>query len=558
MDKRISRRAFVAGAGMASAALLAGCASGATGADSKTQDGAWDKETDVLVVGAGGAGLTAAVAAQDTGASVTIIEKATVPCETGYGATRSSGGNGCMVKDVDGALEYIKAQSLGFADEEVARAWAEAGTTLTGFLDDHGVNYLVRDDQPGADFPNFPGADSLCAIQISDPDNPAAVRGGGYYLRTMIPLFIDGGGELLTDTRATDLVQDESGAIIGVKALQGGAETTIRAKKAVILACGGFEGNERMMFDYMRTFPLAGMSWPLNTGDGLVMCQKVGADLWHMNNCCAQGYGFRYPGFFQLRTGLNGAGFPEKSYIFVNKRGQRFECENPNKAGGPYGHRSYLDYNRFDTSNEQVDGGFDNNPFYAIMDSKVIAAGPLFTPSPNSGIRAVDPADGGLAEEWSDDNAAEIAAGYLLEADTFEELAEKINAYSADEGYVMEGSALAATVSRYNGFCASGEDADFGRPAQSGDAANLVPLDTPPFYALRLQPSVYNTVGGPRKNGRAQVLHASGAIIPRLYAVGAFSEATDQSYTMYGQNWAEILNFGRIAGQSAAGEEPLA
>ena len=108
------------------------------------------------------------------------------------------------------------------------------------------------------------------------------------------------------------------------------------------------------------------------------------------------------------------------------------------------------------------------------MDSKVIAAGPLFTPSPNSGIRAVDPADGGLAEEWSDDNAAEIAAGYLLEADTFEELAEKINAYSADEGYVMEGSALAATVSRYNGFCASGEDADFGRPAQSGDAANLV------------------------------------------------------------------------------------
>ena len=139
-----------------------------------------------------------------------------------------------MVKDVDGALEYIKAQSLGFADEEVARAWAEAGTTLTGFLDDHGVNYLVRDDQPGADFPNFPGADSLCAIQISDPDNPAAVRGGGYYLRTMIPLFIDGGGELLTDTRATDLVQDESGAIIGVKALQGGAETTIRAKKAVI------------------------------------------------------------------------------------------------------------------------------------------------------------------------------------------------------------------------------------------------------------------------------------------------------------------------------------
>lgn len=559
MKENLTRRSFMVGAGIASVAALAGCAS--TTAESKPAAAdagiAWDLETEVLVVGAGGAGLTAAVAAQDEGAKVTIIEKATVECETGYGVTRSSGGNACVVVDVDGAVEYIKAQSLGFADETVARAWAEQGLSLADFMDKHAVNYVLREDQPGADFPNFPGADSLIAMQIADPDNPTTVRGGAYYLRTMIPQFKDGGGELVLDTQATEFIQNDTGEVIGVKALQNGAEISIHATKAVIMTCGGFEANPQMMFDYMRTFPIAGLAWPLNTGDGVKMCQAIGADLWHMNNVCAQGYGFQYPGFFELRTGLNGAGFPAKSYIFVNRRGLRFECENPNKAGGPLGHRSYLDYNRFDTSNEQVNGGFDNNPFYAIMDSKVIEAGPIFKPSPNSGIRAVDPADGGLSEEWSEDNSKEIKAGYLIKADTLEELAAKINEYSKDEGYVMEGAALVATVEKYNGFCSAGEDAEFGRPATNADEPNLIALDTPPFYALRLMPSVYNTVGGPRKNGKGQILHVSGDPIPRLYAAGVFSEATDQSYTMYGQNWAEIINFGNITGRNAAAEEPL-
>lgn len=556
----LTRRSFVGAAGAAGAALAAGAAAAGTAAASEaasSAEPAWDIETEVLVVGAGGAGITAATAALDEGAQVLVIEKATVECETGYGVTRSSGGNGCMVKDTGKAIEYINAQSLGFYDPEVAESWAEEGTTLPDFLDDHDVNYVVRDDQPGADFPNFPGADGLVAVQISDPDNPTTVRGGAYYLRTMIPQFIENGGQLQLDTRATEFVLGDDGAVVGVKALQGGSEVAIHAKKAVIMACGGFEGSADLMFNYMRTFPLAGLAWPLNVGDGLKMCQAIGADLWHMNNVASQGYGFQYPGFFELRTGLNGAGWPAMSYIFVNKRGLRFECENPNKAGGPLGHRSYLDYNRFDTSNEQVNGGFDNNPFIAVMDSKVVSAGPIFRPSANSGIRAVDPADGGLAQEWSEDNSAEIEAGYLLQADTLEELAEKINEYCKDDGYVMDGAALAATVEQYNGYCAAGEDPDFGRPAQNGDVENLVPLDTPPYYALRLQPSVYNTLGGPRKNGKGQVKNAFGEVIPRLYAAGAFSEATEQSYTMYGQNWAEILNFGRICGRNAAAEETL-
>lgn len=561
MEKQLSRRSFLTGTALlgSAAALggLVGCGESGSKSSDKAAKESWDMETEVLVVGAGGAGLTSAMHAIEAGAKVTIIEKATVECETGYGVTRSSGGNGCMVKDVDGALKYIKAQSLGHNDEEVSKAWAEAGKTLTDFLDKYNINYVVRNDQPGADFPNFPGADALVAIQISDPENATKVRGGAYYLRTLIPQFIEAGGEIVIDTQATHILKNDSGEVIGVTALQGGKEIKIHALKAVIMACGGFEGSEDMMFNYMRTFPLAGLAWPLNIGDGVKMCQEIGADLWHMNNCCSQGYGFQYPGFFELRTGLNGAGFPAKSYIFVDKLGSRFLCENPNNAGGPYGHRCYLDYNRFDQSRQQVNGGFNNNPFYTIMDSKVIESGPIFKPSPNSGIRAVDPADGGLSEEWSDDNSAEISAGYLLKADTLEDLAAKINEYSRDEGYVMDGTALAATVATYNDYCAAGTDPDFNRPATVNDEANLIALDTPPYYALRLQPSVYNTLGGPRKNGKGQVKNVSGEVIPRLYAVGAFGEATEQSYTMYGQNWAEILNFGNICGTNAAAEEPL-
>ncbi|MBQ3106547.1 MAG: FAD-binding protein, partial [Eggerthellaceae bacterium] len=133
--KDFSRRSFLIGAataGIASAGMLAGCSTG--GAKEEKPAMSWDLETEVLVIGAGGAGLTAAVAAQDAGAQVMIIEKGTVESEFGYGVTRSSGGNGCMVKNVEGALKYIKAQSLGFNDEEVSRAWAEQGMKLTDFL----------------------------------------------------------------------------------------------------------------------------------------------------------------------------------------------------------------------------------------------------------------------------------------------------------------------------------------------------------------------------------------------------------------------------------------
>ena len=562
MGTEISRRSFLVGAGVAGAAsvaFLAGCSSENNPSGEATpQDSnaiSWDLETEVLVVGAGGGGITAAATAVDEGASVLVLEKASAENENGYGATRSSGGNGCSVHDTAAAVRYLEASNIGLIDKAVEEAWAEYGTTVTDWLDDHGLNWKIQEGM-GADFPNFPGAEGLQAVQIADPDKPAEVRGGSYYLSTMIPYIKGKGAEIVVGTEVTDLVQNDAGEVIGVVAKQGGKEVKIQAKKAVILATGGFEGNPDMLANYARCYPVAGMSWPLNTGDGIRMCQAIGADLYHMNNMCSQGYGFQYPGFFQARTGLNGANWPAMSYIFVNKLGKRFLCENPNRAGGPLGHRSYLDYNTFDTSNEQVDGGFRDTPFYSVFDSKVIEAGPIFAPTTNSGIRIIDPADGGLTEDWSEDNSVEIEKGYILKADTLQELAEKINENSAHEGYVMDPEALASTVEEYNANCAAGVDPLFGRPETSGDKPNLVALDTPPFYALRLIPTLYSTCGGPRKNEKSQVLDTKGEVIPRLYVSGVLGESAAQSYTVYGQNWSEIWNFGRISGTNAAAETP--
>lgn len=81
-------------------------------------------------------------------------------------------------------------------------------------------------------------------------------------------------------------------------------------------------------------------------------------------------------------------------------------------------------------------------------------------------------------------------------------------------GYALDPAALAGTVASYNDYCTEGIDPNLGRPAETSQAENLVPLDTPPYYAVRLMPSIYNTAGGPRKNAKSQAVKPGGVPIP--------------------------------------------
>lgn len=556
VSTNLNRRSFIKGAALAGVAAAAtGLAACSTDDESLAATGAsemaWDSETDVLVVGFGGAGAVSAVTAFEEGSAVMILEKAP---HTGGGVSGVSGANTCGVLDADKAFEYVKAACQGSTPDEVLRAWADEGATLADWLDEHGIGYEDRGDAVGFSTLAAGDEDIARTLSLTDPDDKANA-GGHYFIQWATQFMEDNGIEIRFDTQATDLVQDPATkAILGVKALSSGREVAIRAKKAVILATGGFEANSEMMANYVRPWPVKPGGWPFNTGDGIKMAQAVGADLWHMANVCGSGYVFDEPDHIIGRTNFknyvqNGA------FLFVNRHGERFQCEHPATY---WSHLSTLAYDRFDESRKQATTGYRDIPFYIVFDETLRSAGSLFPDKGKVSGMPLVPADlGGQDHTWSDDNQEEIEMGWILKADTLEELAQAINEHAAADGFAMEGSALAATVERFNGFCAARQDDDFGRPADQGDSDNLIALTNPPYYAMRFVPSLCSTCGGPVKNALGQILDVKGAIIPRLYGAGVVSHAAGFTYPFSGFNWSEVFNGGRIAGRNAAAEQSL-
>jgi hypothetical protein len=174
-------------------------------------------------------------------------------------------------------------------------------------------------------------------------------------------------------------------------------------------------------------------------------------------------------------------------------------------------------------------------PMFMIMDHALISAGPLYNKEPNRGWTAmIDRYD------WSDDNSAEIAHGWIRKADSIAELAGMLG---------LDAGVLQGTVARWNAQMAEGEDLDYGRKLM------LEPVARPPFYAVELSPAMLNTQGGPRRNERAQVLRPDGTPLPRLYSAGELGSIFSYLYQGTG-NIGECLGFGRIAGRNVAAEEP--
>lgn len=558
-NEGFSRRGFLRGAGVAATAVavagVAGCATAGSGAQGAA-DVKWDRETEVLVLGFGGAGAVAAAAAHEEGAEVLILEKA--PKEGG-GTTRISTGYSSIVLDPKGALEYLRTQVKGLTPQEVFETYVQEGATLTDWLDDHGIVYTDVSSVLGSDYKNWPGSDAFGAVGFTNADG---TNSGTAVFDWATQYMADNGIEILFDARAYQLVQDPSTReVVGVRARHAdGSEMAVRAKKAVIMCTGGFECNDEMIGNYLVPSPLAREGWMFNTGDGVKMGQEIGADLWHMNMLDAYGVTFTAPGDVTGRFGLNGATCATGSFMWVNRNGKRFMCENPSNIGTPLAHRSVNRFALFDDIPGKLPLGYDSSyrdiPFYLLIDQKQFEAAPLYDNNQTAGCGLIDKELGGV-EPWSEDNKQELEKGWILKGDTVEELVKRMNANSADEGYHMDPADLQATIDAYNADCAAGVDTLFDRPATVNDAPNLVPLDTPPYYALRLMPCMNTTKGGPVKNGNAQILDTHGEVIPRLYEAGTLGHTAAQVYCIFGANLAECFNFGRIAGRNAAAETPL-
>jgi len=316
----------------------------------------------------------------------------------------------------------------------------------------------------------------------------------------------------------------EDGKVTGVTATRDGEAITVRARRGVLIATGGFERNLAMRAEYQRQ-PI-GIEWtvgsPGNTGEGILAGQEAGAgldlmdDAWWGPSIPLTGG----PYFCLAERSLPGC-------ILVNAAGQRFVNE-----AAPY----------VDAVHAMYDGHTDDKPHipaWLITDQRYR----------NNYVFAGLPPRKSLPRRW-------FAAGVVFRGQTLTELAGQI-------GIPAEG--LTETVGRFNGFAKSGKDEDFGR----GDSAydryygdprcrpnpNLAPLDVPPFYAIKIVPGDLGTKGGLRTDERARVLRQDGTPIPGLYAAGNASAAVmGHSYAGAGATIGPAMTFGYIAALDMAGQ----
>jgi succinate dehydrogenase/fumarate reductase flavoprotein subunit len=536
----------------------------------------WETEVDIVVLGTGGAGLTAALAAAVGGASVAVYEKAA----TVGGTTAVSGGIVWIPahnRSPDGeltvadALDYLRAQSLGVMDDDLVETFVRSGPMMLDFVETHSdLEFEIaagfpdyKPELPGgrptggrslnakpfdlsklgewqdritafpADFSNV-GIDAETRARIhaavGEPGTDTAdlCVAGTALIAGLLKGLLDAGVVPQTDARAVELIA-ESGRIAGVRIDHADKEIRVRARRGVILGTGGFEWDPALVEAFLRG-PMHGpVSPPNNTGDGLRMVMAHGADLANMGEAwwvpIVQIPGDTIDGHPRSRSVRLERTRPRS--IIVNRSGQRFvnEAGEYNSMAGPF---QYLDPKH----------GYVNDPAWIVFDSLHLK---------HYGFLGVEP--DGPTPDW-----------FCKSAD-LAELGEQT-------GIDPEG--LRRTLDQWNDNVADERDPDFGRGASIydgywGDTSaptpalqTLGPIDTAPYYAVPVSIGSMGTKGGPRTDRDGRVLHVSGEPIPGLFAAGnAMAGATGKAYGGAGGTIGPAMVFGVRAGHAAATGESL-
>jgi len=565
----ISRRDFVKGTAMGVGALGLGAmrtpeAEARVGAPPK-----WDLEADVIIVGFGGAGACAAIEAANAKAKVLILEKQ--PKETHYPNTRMSGGifhSPDPTGDKAALKEYAKAMFSGEnlpwklegeqpdVSDGLAEAWVEYSPKNLDFLkkEDPEFNGVPMGRFSGAAFPNFPGAKECKYVvygsSFSDAatfdkptkDLPKSEKMNGEAFFTVLRNAVEKRGvKVLYETPAQELIVGPKGEIIGVMARQGKKEIACKAKRAVILTCGGYEYNKEMRRAFLEGPGVEGWAFygtPENTGDGIAMAMVVGAGLAKVGKAASRvitAVPIRHHG---LKMGLITDSVGSPNSIVVDNYGNRYDAETLITTD-PSRYFFYKEAVKFDI----LKLVYPRTPSWMIFDETFRSKRTVT----NLGIST---AGFGLVP-WTKDNMDAVNRGWILKGETLEEVASKIKAHPENRK-LMEEANLAKTVARFNEFCAKGKDEDFERRPQS-----MAPIDKPPYYALPLYAGGPNTKGGIAANAKREVLNWKGEPIRRLFTAGEISSALKFVY-QGGGNLTECIVMGRIAGKNAAALKPWA
>jgi len=485
------------------------------------ENNSWDMETDVVVIGFGGAGVAAAVTAHELGAEALILEKA--PEGEEGGNTRVAGQGYLNTSSAESAATYLRALSGPYvAPDAMVEVWADEMCKNNDWLSSVGGDPQEHQHPPeGIEFPDLPGSDCVHKFH----DGPKY----GYSLtwKRFESLVKERSIPVCYETPGTSLVQDgATGEIRGVRAQRNGEEITVKARKGVVLTCGGFENNQQMIRDYLPGMPYCYTSGsPYNEGDGVSMALAVGADLWHMNNFAGPSMALKvpdYPTTFSMQA-LHYSKEMSGGMIVVGPDGTRFADEKYKTRHGKV----------------PVNGIWTPLttpcPMYMIFDETLMNAGPLYNKDPSHGWTQVVG-----KYDWSEDNKTELAKGWIQKSDTLAGLAGLVG---------LNAEALTGSVERWNGHCAAGQDGEFGRTLM------FEPFGEGPYYAIEMSPSMLNTQGGPRRNENAQVLRPNGSPVPRLYSAGELGSIFGYLYQGTG-NIGECLAFGRIAARNAVANTP--
>ncbi len=321
------------------------------------------------------------------------------------------------------------------------------------------------------------------------------------------------------------MIQDtDTGEIRGVIVESKGKEKYVKAGKGVVLATGGYQNNFEMQgyynFPGLKLYP---WGTPYNTGDGIKMSSAVGADQWHFTSTEFLGAALKAPSD-KYDTAIPFMSY-SGSFIFVNRHGNMFIDESKSLV-----HRKDpIEFTYFDHEKAE----YPNVPCYCIFDENFRKKGPLY----KLGNSTVGYAAWKNLVDWSSDNSVEIEKGWIVRADSIEELAGKMG---------IDASGLKKTIDDHNACCMAGEENSYGRPADK-----MAPIDKSPLYAIELCICIINTQGGPRHNSSAQAMGVDNKPIPRLYTPGELGSFFGHLY-QGGSNFPEALAFGRIAGENAA------
>ncbi len=488
-------------------------------------------DTDVVIIGAGGAGMTAALTASDAGKSVLVLESQPA---VGGNSVKSTGGMNAAKTvyqdantfDESAGIEKTLKAAEGYADNEAITAlaatvkeqWEAWQANPEGYFDS--TELFALDTLIGGKGLNDPELvntlvnNSAAAIDYLDSIgihlNNVAAFGGASVKRIHRPVNEEGKTvsvgaytvplleaacqsrenlALLTDVTAEKLLTDEAGAVIGVEAKgKTGNKVTVNAK-AVILATGGFGANLDMVVQYkpdlagFMTTNAAGIQ-----GQGILMATEIGAATVDMEQIQI------HPTVQADTASLITEGLRGDGAILVNANGERFIDE--------VGTRDVV---------SAAEIAQPDSFSWLIVDQKMVDA--------SSVIQGY------------------IKRGLMLQGDSYEALAKELG---------IPADAFAATMEKWNGYVAEKNDPDFGRTSFAN------PLDTAPFYAVKVTAGIHHTMGGLKIDPQTHVLNTEGQIIPGLFAAGEVTGGVHGGNRLGGNAVADFVVFGRIAGQQAA------